>query len=95
MRNALSELLADRRVILRRPQDGIVFIHGKALVGHRLLQSVVCLVGNALFVGRRGLGDFAFIALLVLVTSPRAAAAAVSFSSGMVGEGDCSSGDCA
>ena len=59
----MSELLADRRVILCRSQDGIVFIHGKALVGHRLLQGVVCLVGNVLFVGLRRLGDFAFIAL--------------------------------
>jgi len=63
MRNTFSELLANRGVILGCAYNRIVFIHGEALVGNRLLQRGVRLSGDALFVGRRRLRDPSFVAL--------------------------------
>ena len=63
MTNTLSELFADRGVILSRANNAIVFVHGEALVGNRLRHGVVRLDGELLFVGRRRCRDLALVAL--------------------------------
>jgi len=50
MRDALSELLAHRRIIFGDADNAIVFIDGEALIGNRLLQRVVLLLGQTSFV---------------------------------------------
>ena len=63
MPNTLNELFADRGVVLGSTDNAVVFIHGKTLVGNRLLHRVVRLIGKALLVGYRRLRDLALITL--------------------------------
>src|SRR5215472_2124858 len=63
MRNTLSEFLADRRIILGRADNAVVLIHREALVGNRLFQRVVRLLGEALLIGRRCFRDLALVVL--------------------------------
>src|SRR6516165_3219734 len=63
MSDTLSELFADRGVVLGGTDNAVVFIHRKTLIGNRFLQGVVLLLGKALFVRRRRRRDLAFVAL--------------------------------
>ena len=60
----MSELFADRGIVLGGTDNAVVFIHRKTLIGNRFLQGVVLLLGKALFVRRRRRRDLAFVALL-------------------------------
>jgi hypothetical protein len=60
----LDELLTKRGVVLCHLYNRVVFIHGEALVGNRLLHGVVCLVGDVLLIGRRRPRNLLFVALL-------------------------------
>jgi len=64
IRNTLSELFADRGVILGGTDNAVEFIHRKTLIGNRFLQGVLPLLGKTLFVRRRRRRDLAFVALL-------------------------------